>query len=427
MTVNSFTQAEPPLPIEKFDNLLGQRVIAIHRWAVRQGLRGASAEELFDGYCQQLVADGMALSRVYGGMRTLHPQLSGYGWTWRRSSNAIEPEEFARSSAVAAVYLVSPVRHLLERADAGELNPSMRRRIALGPEQRDFPILEDLYKSGATDYYAQTFIFADGDPAQGSGVFYSFAVDAPGGFREDDIVLLQSTLPGLSLAMKAQAGYKIASGLLRAYLGEDAARRVHAGAVERGSVESLHVVLWYADIRGFTPIADAEPGLTVVRLLDEVFETLTAPLRARGGQVLKFIGDGMLAIFSFADGDKAATCRRALEAATEAMKAMELLNAGREYTMLPAARVDFALHLGDVLYGNIGAADRLDFTVIGHAVNEVDRIEKLCEPLGRSILFSAEFAKAAGESERLVSLGLHELRGVREKREIFGLASDVAT
>jgi adenylate cyclase len=415
---------EPPLPIQTFDNILGRRIIEIHRWAVREGLRGATIETLFDGFCQRLIAEGVPLWRVYAGMRTLHPQFSGYGWMWRRDLNAIEPEQFERGSGVDQIYLVSPIRHLIERAEAGEANPAIRRRISAGADQRDFPVLEELFVAGATDYFAQVYLFAGGDPGQGSGVFYSFTSDGPGGFSEDDLSLMQTTLPALSLAIKARAGYVIAAGLLSAYLGEDAGRRVHSGSVERGSVEILHAVLLYTDIRGFTPIADREPGHTVVRLLDEVFETLTAPLRRRGGQVLKFVGDGMLATFSFADADPAETCRLALEAATEAMAAIETMNNGREYTMLPAARVDFALHLGDVLYGNIGAADRLDFTVIGHSVNEVDRIEKLCEPLGRSILLSAEFAAAAKAGDKLVSLGYHRLRGVREDQEIFGLASE---
>jgi adenylate cyclase len=313
---------------------------------------------------------------------------------------------------------------LLLRSEAGEFNPRMRRHLITGPDQRDFPILEEFYAAGATDYFAQVFTFGGDDPSQGNGVFFSFTSDGPGGFADDNLLLIQTALPALALAIKSDAAHVIAAGLLAAYLGADAGRRVHAGAVVRGSVESVHAILWYADIRGFTGIADSEPGLTVVRLLDEVFETLTAPLRRRGGQVLKFIGDGMLAVFDFDHSDPAAICRLALEAVREALTALDLMNGGREYTMLPAARVDFALHLGEVLYGNIGAADRLDFTVIGPAVNEVDRIEKLCEPLGRSVLLSSEFAKAAGETCGLVPLGRHLLRGVREPRELYGLANE---
>jgi len=221
--------------------------------------------------------------------------------------------------------------------------------------------------------------------------------------------------------MMTHAGHTIASGLLEAYLGADARRRVHAGAVERGSVEGIRAVLWYADIRAFTALADTTPGHMVIELLDEVFETLTASLRPRGGQVLKFLGDGMLAIFPFEDTTREQVCRRALDAAAEAMRAIDRLNAARRDAGKPTAAVDLALHLGEVLYGNVGAVDRLDFTVIGPAVNEAARIEALCEPLGRKVLVSAELAAVVGDSCRLVPLGHHELRGVREPREIYGL------
>ena len=153
-----------------------------------------------------------------------------------------------------------------------------------------------------------------------------------------------------------------------------------------------------------------------------MFETLTATLRPRGGQVIKFIGDAMLATFPFDEADRAETCRLALDAAIEAMRNIDTLNAARAEAGVPAAAVDFALHLGEVLYGNVGAADRLDFTVIGPAINEVARIESLCEPLGRSVLASAEFVAAASDGGlRLEPLGRHALRGVREPKEIFAL------
>jgi adenylate cyclase len=152
-----------------------------------------------------------------------------------------------------------------------------------------------------------------------------------------------------------------------------------------------------------------------------VFETLIAPLRARDGQVLKFLGDGILASFPFEEADRCATCSRALDAAVEAMAGLDRLNTARRNVGKPVASVDFALHVGEVLYGNVGAVDRLDFTVIGPAVNEVARIEVLCQPLDRHLLVSAEFAAAAGAPERLRPLGHHRLRGVPQPREIYGL------
>jgi adenylate cyclase len=415
----------PPRPIS-YDDTLGRQIIELHIWAVGQGLRGTPAAELFEGLCERLVMAGVPLWRAFAGMRTLHPQWGGYGYTWWRDLHAVQPEQYERGNEYEEDVLTSPFTHLIEQAEAsrGEGDPwrHLRRRLA-GPEaQLDFPILEKLAAAGAADYFAEIVRFgAGGDPSRGIGVGYSFATDRPGGFGDDDLVLLRAALPVTSLAMMSHAGHTIASGLLEAYLGGDAGRRVHAGAVQRGSVESVRAVLWYADIRGFTSIADKTPGLMVIDLLDDVFETLTASLRSRGGQVLKFMGDGMLATFPFADATGEATCRRAIDAAVEAMHALDRLNGARCEAGKPAAAVDLALHVGEVLYGNVGAVDRLDFTVIGPAVNEVARIETLCEPLGRKVLVSAEFAAAAGDSRRLEPLGYHRLRGVREPRAVYGL------
>jgi adenylate cyclase len=411
------------LRLTTFDDALGRRIIDTHVWAVGEGLRGADAYHLFDGYCQRLVIHGTPLWRAHVAMETLHPQWQGYGYTWRRDLNAIEPEQYAHGSDEGADFLSSPLNHLICRAHAGEANPSMRRRLDAGSDQRDFPVLEEFFALGATDYAAYLFIYGDGgDRSQGTGIVYSFTTDRKDGFSDDDVALLQATLPALSLAMKAHAGHVIAAGLLGTYLGEDAGRRVHAGAVTRGSVEKLNAVLWYADIRGFTPISDSAPGSVVVDLLNDVFEILAAALRPRGGQVLKFIGDGMLATFSFEEADRAETCRRALDAAIEAMRQLDALNTARAAAGVPVAPVDLALHIGEVLYGNVGASNRLDFTIIGPAVNEAARIEALCEPLGRSVLISPEFAAAAvGGDSRLESLGRHVLRGVRAPKEIFAV------
>jgi adenylate cyclase len=413
------------LQVATFDDALGRRIIETHIWAVREGLRGADAYHLFDGYCQRLVVDGFPLWRAHTAMETLHPQWNGYGFTWRRDLNAIEPEQYAHGTFEDEIWVTSPLNRLIQLAEDGEPNPTMRRRLEQGPQERDFPVLEEFFRQGGTDYVAYLFIYGDAsgrDRSQGSGIVYSFTTDRKGGYSDDDVRLVQATLPGLTLAMKAHAGHIIASGLLATYLGEDAGRRVHAGSIMRGSVDKLNAVIWYADIRGFTPISDSAPGPVVVELLNETFEALAGALRPHGGQVLKFIGDAMLAVFAFDERDRAETCRHALDAAIEAMAAIDEMNKARSEAGVPVASVDLALHLGEVLYGNVGATDRLDFTVIGPAVNEAARIEVLCEPLGRAVLASAEFvAGIAGVDSRLESLGRHTLRGVREANEIFGL------
>jgi adenylate cyclase len=413
-------------PAIDHDGALRRQIIELHVWAVRQGLLGTAAAELFDGFCQRLVFGGLPLWRASAAMRTLHPQWGGYSYLWRRDLNAIEPSKFERDNENSQVWLTSPFAYLVgqARAEGGSGEPWRHlRRHLCGPEALlDFPLLEELARAGGTDYFAQIVRFGpEGDASRGTGIAYSFTTDRREGFGEDDVALLRAVLPALSLAMMTHAGYTIASGLLEAYLGGDAGRRVHAGAVERGSVESIRAALWFADIRGFTKLADSTPGLEVIELLDDVFEALTASLRSRGGQVLKFMGDGMLAIFPLLAETQAETCRHAIDAAREAMHAVYRVNRARAEASKSVADVDLALHIGEVLYGNVGAADRLDFTVIGPAVNEAARIETLCEPLGRKVLVSAEFAAAAGSSNGLQPLGHHRLRGVREPRAIYGL------
>ena len=413
-----------------YDAPLGQQIVELHIWAVREGLRGTAPATLFEGLCRRLVDAGVPLWRAFAGIPTLHPQWGGYAYTWWRDRDAIEPTQFERGEAYEQEILNSPIGYLVRQAEAyGEAYACgsdpwrhLRRRLA-GPEaQLDFPVLEALAAAGATDYFAQIVRFGAGsDPSRGTGVGHSFATDRPEGFREDDLLLLRAVLPVVSLAVMTHAGHTIASGLLEAYLGADAGRRVHTGSVERGSVENIRAVLWYADIRSFTAIADATPGFVTIELLNSIFEVLTAALRPRGGQVLKFLGDGMLATFRFTDAMREDTCCRALDAAADAMDALDALNAARRVAGKPVAAVDLALHVGEVLYGNVGAVDRLDFTVIGAAVNEVARIEALCEPLGRRVLVSAELAAAVGDSHRLEPLGCHALRGVREPRAIYGL------
>jgi adenylate cyclase len=414
--------------LASFDAPLGRKIIALHVWAVEKGLAGTEAVPLFDGLCQRLVEAGVPLWRAWAGMRTLHPQWGGYSYLWQRDRNAIEPAQFERGE-LREDWLSSPFVYLIDQAKARPEDAQpwlhLRRRLS-GPEAvLDFPVLEQLAAAGATDYFAEIVRFgAEDDLSHGTGIAYSFATDRPEGFEEDDLTLLKAVLPVVSLAMMTHAGHTIAGSLLAAYLGEDAGRRVHAGAIERGSVESVRAVLWYADIRAFTARADTTPGAAVIELLDEVFEELTAALRPRGGQVLKFLGDGMLAIFRFEKAGGKEICRRALHAAVEAMRAIDRLNAARLEAGKAAVTVDLALHLGEVMYGNVGAIDRLDFTVIGPAVNEAARIEALCEPLGRRILVSADLAAAAQGGARLEPLGTHTLRGVREPRAIYALEFD---
>jgi adenylate cyclase len=397
-------------------------ITELHLWAVHEGLRRTPTAILFEDFCRRLVAAGVPLWRAFTGMRTLHPQWAGYTYTWWRDRNEVNPARRERGEVYERDIRDSPYAYLRDVAAGRGLPLRLRRRLTGNEARCDFPVLEELANSGATDYVAELIpVGMVTEAFSENGIGFSFATDHPDGFDERDLQLIEAVLPAVALAIMSDAEHTIAAGLLAAYLGGDAGHRVHAGVVERGSVESIQAVLWYADVRGFTPLADATEGPVLVEMLDDIFETLTAALRPHGAQVLKFLGDGMLASFAFVDATRDETCDRALDAATEAMHSLDRLNANRAQMGKPIATVDLALHLGEVLYGNVGAVDRLDFTVIGPAVNEVARIETLCEPLGRRVLVSAALATATGYRTRLEPLGAHALRGVREAKEIFAL------
>jgi adenylate cyclase len=247
--------------------------------------------------------------------------------------------------------------------------------------------------------------------------------DRSGGFAPEHLADLRDLLPLFAVAAKATTMRVINQGLLASYLGDDPARRVLAGTVLRGEVQGVEAVLYYADLRGFTEMADRLEGNQLIGLLDDCLECMGRPVVARGGEILKFLGDGVLAIFRTDDGPRAAACARALDAACEALSLMDALECSRRAAAKPTPGLDIALHVGHVNYGNVGVDARLDFTVIGRAVNEAARIELLCKELGRNLLLSRAFAEAAGTNgQRLVSLGHHRLRGVREETELFGLA-----
>jgi adenylate cyclase len=295
------------------------------------------------------------------------------------------------------------------------------------------PLFEELRAAGMTEWLGRLFPMGELVPqvgwtveaehAERLALVCALTTDRPGGFSDADRTILNQVLPVFALAVKAVTMRALGHGLLAAYLGDDPASRVFAGTVQRGEVQSVEAVLFYTDLRGFTAIADATPGKELIALLDECFECMVAPITRHGGEVLKFMGDGLLAAFAVRPAGRAEVCAAALDAAIEALALIETVNARRRTAGLQTAGLDLSLHIGTVQYGNVGTAQRLDFTVIGPAVNEASRIEKLCEPLGHSLLVSQAFTEAATASRhRLVSLGRHRLRGVREETELFALA-----
>jgi adenylate cyclase len=372
--------------------------------------------ELFRELCERLADSGVPLFRASGALPTLHPQHFTRGLTWVRGEGA---SETAREHGLlqTAAYRDSPVFLIHQGAAA------IRRRLDRPETVLDFPILHELKALGATDYVVLPLRFTRGRPS-----FISWATDRPGGFAAGELALLSDLMPLIALRFEIEAGRQMMRDLLATYLGANAAGKVLAGTVQRAQGEVIRAAVWFCDLRGFTAMADRMAPRDLIATLDDFLECMARPVQERGGEVLKFIGDGMLAIFRIEGADSAQACRTALAAAFEARERLHVLNQGRALEGGVPLRAGIALHLGEVVYGNIGAKDRLDFTVIGRAVNEVARIEASCAKLGRSLIASAAFAEGCCGFEtcpaRLVSLGPHVLRGVREPRELYGLAED---
>jgi adenylate cyclase len=249
----------------------------------------------------------------------------------------------------------------------------------------------------------------------------SWSTDAPAGFADGQVEALTRLVPTLALAVKCASLARIAGTLVETYLGRDAGRRVLSGRIARGVADRIGAVLWFSDLRGFTRITDTAPPEQVIPLLNDYAEAIVSAVHDAGGDVLKLIGDGTLAIFR-AD-DPARACRSALEAEALMRQRIEALNGRRTAAGLPVTQPYLGLHMGEVFYGNVGSRDRLDFTVAGPAVNEAARIAAMCRSAERDVLLSSAFVAAVCDEERaqLVSVGRYALRGVTQAQELFTL------
>ena len=373
-------------------------------WLIQGAPTARQPQDVLAELCDRLVACGLPLHRVAVFVTTLHPDVMGRRFLWRRGEEVAiseAPYEMIQSDT----YRRSPVPIVFERAEA------IRRRIEDPDCPNDYEIVNELRAEGVTDYLIQPLPFTNGEVHA-----ISWTTLRPGGFTDADIATLEAVRLPLARLAEVYALRRIAITLLNTYVGRGAGERILQGRIRRGDIERIHAVILLSDLRDFTTSSDLPPGAAVIRLLNGYFDCLVPAIDAHGGEVLKFVGDGLLGIFPVAD-DAAAACRAALAAAGDARAALAETNAERAGSGEPRLRYGLALHLGDVLYGNIGSAGRLDFTTIGPAVNLTARLETLARDLGRDLVASAAFAGQCPEA--LTSLGSFELRGFREPQEVF--------
>ncbi len=404
---------------------------ALSTWLAEQGLRNLPLEELVDGFARRLNESRVPVARIFVGMNTLHSQVLWRSLVWDRQSGPATHFEFQHADIDQPIVRRSPFATMLK---AGVFE--RRLDLRLPPQAGEEPVFEELRGIGMTEWLGCVFPFGELVPGLGiegpkasAGMSQlwlacSLATDNPGGFDGAHMAVLHSVLPLFALAVKAITMRAVGQGLLESYLGADPAARVLSGAAQRGEVQGVEAVLFYADLRDFTALADTLPGRELIGLLDECFDCMVRPVNRLGGEILKFLGDGLLGIFRVDSRKRAEICAAALTAASEALDLIDILTASRGNQGKPTPALDIALHIGTVQYGNVGTDTRLDFTVIGPAVNEAARIELLCKELGHPLLVSQAFADAtSGTRVPLVSVGRHRLRGVREEAELFTLGT----
>jgi adenylate cyclase len=393
-------------------------------WLVERGLEAPSEAEILDGLCTRLVEGGVPVWRAATGLELLHPLLDARGCRWLRGEGIVK-EDYTRGGVEDPddeEWRRSPFYHLAMVTH----EPELRRRLDDGSYRRgEFPLLDAFQDHGSTDYVAFSVDYG-AFFGRVRGMLCSYQTDRRGGFEDAEVRLLRAVARPLGLAFKTLIAAETARTLACTYLGANAAERVLEGAIVRGRPETVRAALWYSDLEGFTRIADTAPADALIGFLNDYAETVVSQIHAHGGQVLKFMGDGILAMFPLEND--AGPCGCALDAAEATLVEIDRLRREREAKGALATGLHLALHVGEVLYGNIGSRDRLDFTVVGPAVNEVARIEALCRSLEQRVIVSSAFAAEAGaDRRRLVSLGRYALKGVRRPEELFTLDSDAAS
>ncbi len=384
--------------------------IAATGWLTRDGTRGGTLPALLDGLCRRLAGAGAALCHGRLDVLALHPLVAESSYEWRRhTGQVVEIPHFH----IGLPFTGEPAMQPSSAPEDG-----LRRiRLSEAPVASLEPALAALAEAGATDYLACPVVCGDGQRHR-----VAWATDAPVGFSDGDVDALGGLAAALAGPLETLVTKQTAEILLETYLGRRSGARVLAGEIHRGSGETIDAVLWLSDLRGFTALSEQLPSEQAIGLLNAHFERLVGPIKAFRGEVLKFIGDGLLAIFPIEDGDAGRAAAAALSAVRAARAGMAARVGERRAAGEPAPDFGVALTIGDVVYGNIGAPDRLDFTVIGPTVNAASRIEPLCKALGCPVLTSDGFATAAVQAgQEMTSLGRHALRGIEAPAELFTL------
>jgi adenylate cyclase len=372
----------------------------ITAWLIGPARRELPPEAIVSGLVERLAAAGIPLWRVRIGQRVANPMISAWGVIWNRSEGA-QLYTIPRSMLDTIAYHGSPFQAIITTRKA------VRQRLenlAAGAHS----VYVENAAAGGTDYLALPIEYGDGS-VQGA----SFTTDRPGGFTVEDVALLEALAPAISAAMEPAAMRHSMASLLEVYLGVGPAGRVVDGAFRRGATSEMDAAVLVTDIRGYTPLSEQLTPDALLETTGKHFEVVVDAVRAEGGDVLKFIGDGVLSIFPAEQGGRADACERAVRSIGSAFN--------RACSATPDLAFVAALHIGPLVYGNIGSVDRLDFTVVGPTVNLVSRLEVMAKTLDKRAVCSADVAHSVAP-ELVRSLGTHALKGFAEPQEVFELS-----
>jgi adenylate cyclase len=383
------------------------RIAALTDWLLRHSRQLASPEQFLEDFAVRLRRARVPVWRLNLHLPPLHPVILGRIYQW--VDGEARPIEIMRSRDASArlAFHHSPAAIVFRSGMA------VRRRLTGPDADVDFPLLEELRDRGATDYYLLPLDILVGARRGAIG----FTTRESDGFPADAVAIIEHVMPALNAVAEVYATRLILNDTLDVYVGPEATQRILHGEITLGTGRSIGAAIWYTDLRGFTTLSETLDREVVLGLLNDYFACMVPAVQAAGGEILKFMGDALLAIFKFETRSREDTCRAVLAAALKAADAMESLNLARLAQSLPGMQAGISLHVGDVVFGNIGAGSRLDFTVIGPAVNLAARIETLCRDLGERILVSEPFASLAGEG--LESLGRHGFKGVAAQHELY--------
>ncbi len=381
-------------------------VDAIFQWLV-EGAPGADSPATVVGRMNDaLLSAGIPIARSGAFIRSLHPDIMGRRYLWM-PGQPVQIDEASMAILNTPEFQKSPV------AAVTESGKPLRRRLLENPPAPDENVIGSLAAEGFTDYLVIPMQFMNGEVHS-----ITFATRDPDGFNDEHIAAMHRVVVPLSRLAEIMALRRTATNLLNTYVGHNAGERILAGKIHLGDTETIHAVIWFSDLRGFTSLSGSMDPDALIHTLNDVFSCQVTAIQRHGGEVLKFIGDGLLAIFPTGHStDRASICSRALDAATDAFTALEALNAKRIEQGDGAVRFGLALHVGDIAYGNIGGAGRLDFTCIGTAVNVAARLEGLTGQLARDIVVSSAFA--ALTKSPMESIGTFSLKGVTKPEVVF--------